>query len=839
MPVFSGKSSKTYKTQSSPIASGGEGEIFDIIGMPDYVAKVFRFDKRTTERERKLSVMISVKPNVVEQYAWPSDVIYENGKFAGYIMPKIQGKEKLRDIYVYDKRQGKPWSLYIAVAKNVAAAVHNVHEIHQVIGDLNPENILVNPSDGMVTLVDTDSYHISDSRRTYRCEVGMPEYVAPELQGIHFPSAPLPTYTETTDRFALAVLIFALLMNGAHPFACKIISGSSSKFQPIDNMQKGYCAFFPETCSGNMDIPRYAPSITSLPDGIQKLFKRAFIEGRRDSSVRPSAEEWYNELERLEDNLKTCLKNNQHIYYYGAKDCPWCEVTRKMHSVSQSAFSSSSISGSSSTTQTTSTITPPSPQPQQQQQQQYYAPSSYKYTPTNTNKPQKKKRNGCVTAIIIVAICYGVFYGGYFLLALLAMNFSKQASENSSNSQSSSYVSTTPRSENDATYLGSDLTAYDHGSYYEEYNNSDKTFNLGGIPYNNGFTIGTYPDGGYAIFNINGDYKYFRATVGNVDNVNFSLSYVFYGDGKMIGTIDVEGGALPKNIEFDVSGIKELKIIADGDSNYSEGVGFGNAVVSNSSKSKTDKSEINSSDIVFLGQDIVAYDHGSYYDEYNNSGESFKLGGLSYSRGFCIGTYPDGGYASFNLEGKYLYISGIAGNVDGTQYSLSYIVYGDGKKLGNIDIVSGNLPKQFSFEVKGIKQLKIVADGDSNYSCGVGFANVTLYNDKNYQPITFEEINYTPDSHIGREIKAYQHGGYYDECSEDGNHIDIQGTKYYYGFQIGTYDDGGFANYNLGGKYKTISGKAGFKDDVISVSYVLIGDGKEIGTIDFGSLHTS
>ena len=39
------------------------------------------------------------------------------------------------------------------------------------------------------------------------------------------------------------------------------------------------------------------------------------------------------------------------------------------------------------------------------------------------------KRNGCVTAIIIVAICYGVFYGGYFLLALLAMNFSKQASQ--------------------------------------------------------------------------------------------------------------------------------------------------------------------------------------------------------------------------------------------------------------------------------------------------------------------------------------------------------------------------------------------------------------------------
>lgn len=398
MTEYKGLSGRSYRVQSAPFAGGGEGDIYDVVGVSGYVAKVYKPDKRTTERERKLSVMVSNKPNVMEQYAWPLDVLYENGRFMGYIMPKINGKEKLRNIYVYDKRKGKPWSLFIAIAKNLSAAVHNVHEIHQVIGDLNPENILVNPIDGMVTLVDTDSYHISDSSRTYRCGVGMPEFVAPELQGIHFPSAPLPTFTPESDRFALAVLIFALLMNGAHPFSCTVISGSSSKFQPIDNMQNGKCAFFPDNCSSNMNIPRYAPELSSLPDNIQKLFRRAFIVGQSNPALRPSAEEWYNALEQLENNLKTCLKDSQHIYYYGAKECPWCKVNEKMRSISQSAFNISSQSGSNSGSR-------PATAGGHAQQ---FTPSNYRYTPSpsNSGTQSSKKSYGSWIALGVAVLVF-------------------------------------------------------------------------------------------------------------------------------------------------------------------------------------------------------------------------------------------------------------------------------------------------------------------------------------------------------------------------------------------------------------------------------------------------
>jgi DNA-binding helix-hairpin-helix protein with protein kinase domain len=335
MAIFTGTSGKMYFTPAQPFAGGGEGDIYEITGNVEIAAKIYKSERRSTEKERKLLAMTEIKPDMLDQYAWPMEVLYEEGLFVGYLMPRIYNREKLRNIYVYDKRGGSPWPLYVAIAKNLSAAVHNVHEIGQCIGDLNPENILVDPGTGLVTLVDADSCHITDAAgNVYRCEVGMPEFVAPELQGKHFPSEPLPTFTQETDRFSLSVLIFSLLMNGAHPFACKTISGSSSKFQPIDNLLTGTTAYFTESSNANIDIPKYSPELSSLPLDIQSLFQRAFVGGHSRPEFRPKAEEWFHALDRLEKSIKSCEKNPAHLYYSYAKECPWCAVEEKMKSVS-------------------------------------------------------------------------------------------------------------------------------------------------------------------------------------------------------------------------------------------------------------------------------------------------------------------------------------------------------------------------------------------------------------------------------------------------------------------------------------------------------------------------
>ncbi len=565
MGYYKGITNNEYTTEASPFAGGGEGDIYNIIGNSGYVAKIYKTDKRTTERERKLTVMVSNQPSVMEQYAWPIDVLYENGRFVGYVMPKVVGKEKLRNLYVYDKRKGKPWSLYIAIAKNLAAAVYNVHEIHQVIGDLNPENILVNPQNGMVTLVDTDSYHISDAGKTYRCGVGMPEFVAPELQGIHFPSAPLPTFTPASDRFALSVLIFALLMNGAHPFSCKVISGSSSKFQPIDNMQNGKCAFFSDSRTNNMDIPRYAPDIESLPNNIQKLFKRAFIEGRQTPGVRPTAEEWYNALEQLESNLKTCLKNSQHIHYYGANECPWCKVEEKMRSISQSAFSSSSQSSSSVSTayrgvsansnnNTSSTSSGVNVTSQ-------YSPSQYTYTPSNNsnNTPSPTKTgqsHGWIWAVVIIVALFFII---------------KSCSDNSSNDSystntTSNSVNTTSNVEPQINYVEdqwlTDLEYLKKSSGLQVCNATVGETNTG-VEYEH--YLSPFIFGDEIVYDLKGNYDRLSAiwtitsTRKDTDEDNY---FEIYADDRLIYSSPVlTGGSAPVDVSVNISGCKILTIL--------------------------------------------------------------------------------------------------------------------------------------------------------------------------------------------------------------------------------------------------------------------------------------
>ncbi|HEX2949841.1 MAG TPA: hypothetical protein VHV83_09795, partial [Armatimonadota bacterium] len=413
--IFNGASGN-YRLHDKPFAGGGEGDVYHIDGMPGFVAKLYTTGKRTPDRLRKLGAMVHIKPAIIDQYAWPTDILFENNQFAGFVMPEVSGKEKLRNIYVYDNRRGKPWALYVAIAKNLASAVHNVHEINQVIGDLNPENILVDPNTGIVTLIDCDSYHITDaSGNVMRCGVGMPEFVAPELQGIHFPSEKLPTFIRETDRFSLSVLIFAMLMNGAHPYACKVISGSSSKFQSIDNMVHGICAYFGDSSNASIDIPRYAPDINSLPQDIQALFKRAFVDGHKVPGLRPTAEEWYNALDSLERNIKACIVNPEHQYYYYATECPWCKVEGKMRSVTQTTFNRPSTFTPSSAVQPTASSSMP-------------GPSNFVLVPPNTLPPVQKHKlkPGAWVAMIVVAL-FLLFTGGIPVVNLIASALLRQS----------------------------------------------------------------------------------------------------------------------------------------------------------------------------------------------------------------------------------------------------------------------------------------------------------------------------------------------------------------------------------------------------------------------------
>ena len=358
MPIkYQGVSGKVYLV-GDKIAGGGEGAIHKIQDDDAHVAKIYKPDKRSSEREIKLCRMVQTKLTAeqLEEVTWPQDVIYDKEGFVGYIMPKLEKTESLTSIYSSGTDNKFDLRYRIVAAINLCCAVKTIHDMGQVCGDLNPQNICVNldMSDQSkkfhITLVDTDSYHFTSQGNTYRCEVGLGDYIAPELQkkmsgGLSLKSLPLPTYTKETDLFALAVHIFTLLMNGCHPFACakdnngKIehtmeqmvssnVRDSVVAPQPIENIKDGFFPFYEKR--PGITYPIYAPSFDTLPAEIQNLFVRTFVDGYADPSKRVEAKEWIDVLIKYSSSVVHCSMKENHYYYGHNAECPLCEVDRRL-----------------------------------------------------------------------------------------------------------------------------------------------------------------------------------------------------------------------------------------------------------------------------------------------------------------------------------------------------------------------------------------------------------------------------------------------------------------------------------------------------------------------------
>ncbi len=356
---YIGTTGKIYKIVEPAVGKGGEGSVYKLVNFPNHVLKIFLDSKRSETRHKKLLAMLAtpLSEDAMKQITWPVDVVYENGNFAGYVMPAIKNNEDLN--VMYSDKYTCSLSEKITIAKNLCAAINSVHEANQVCGDLNPKNISVDPNCAIVTLVDTDSYHISeaDSSRVYRCEVGLPEYLPREIQekmknGQTLATAPLPTFTKQSDLFALAVHIFALLMNGCHPFACAVDNKHNINHlsisqvsvvapQPIDNICSGFFPFY--NTKPGITTPKYAPTFDYLPKNIQDLFIRAFVKGHTDPSQRPDAVEWYNALSTMQKDLKTCQTDSHHMYPSHNTDCPWCKITSVMNAVNRPSNSNGSV----------------------------------------------------------------------------------------------------------------------------------------------------------------------------------------------------------------------------------------------------------------------------------------------------------------------------------------------------------------------------------------------------------------------------------------------------------------------------------------------------------------
>lgn len=280
------------------ISEGGEGCVYKTSKSKDIVAKIYFDKKLTSHKQSKIDCIIDSGLSI-DGVCFPTTHLYNSkGVFVGYLMPKAEGKKL--DISVFKGERGMErcfdsWTRedLVSLAISILSIIKKIHESGILIGDINGSNILVN-SPTEVYFVDTDSFQIND----YPCPVGTMEFTAPEIQGKDYNSF---LRTIGNENFAIAVLLFRIMMFGLNPYAQQGGAGIEHNIKTGDFS-------FPYKENSNNKIPKgdwcffWSHLFFKLKEHFYYTFRKG--ESRFDETKRPGVDIWLDDLFFYQKQLK-------------------------------------------------------------------------------------------------------------------------------------------------------------------------------------------------------------------------------------------------------------------------------------------------------------------------------------------------------------------------------------------------------------------------------------------------------------------------------------------------------------------------------------------------------
>jgi DNA-binding helix-hairpin-helix protein with protein kinase domain len=309
-----------YRDDRGPIqlgrrlGQGGEGTVYEMGGE---AVKIYTAPP-SADRAEKIRALLTVRTGTLEAVsAWPNRLVYAGRNPVGYVMPKISDHQPISRISLPASRKQHfpemPWGWLIHIARNLAAAVEQIHTAGVVIGDLSEANIFV-ASSAFVRMIDVDSFQISVNGKLWNTGVGVPMFLPPELQGRDLRSV---QRTKNHDAFGLAVMIFQLLMMGRHPWG-----GNYRNDKNIEDLiATEPFAYGQAARARGMTPPKISPKMEWLQSDIATAFERAF-----SSQARPTAHDWAVALDVFRGALTTCTVSSTHQFVPTQGKCPWCRL---------------------------------------------------------------------------------------------------------------------------------------------------------------------------------------------------------------------------------------------------------------------------------------------------------------------------------------------------------------------------------------------------------------------------------------------------------------------------------------------------------------------------------
>jgi len=276
---------------------------------------------------------IIIKPKLgVITPVYPSNFFFASGQFQyqekksrWFISPKLRS-------YLPTKEQGS-WLNYYKICIILARAISRLHFAGLAHSDLSDNNVLIDPENGQVIILDIDSLVVP---QVFPPDVeGTPGYIAPEvLATLALPGEnPRKQFASIrTDQHALAVLIYEYLLN-RHPLRGPKINSTRSA-EEDEQLSMGAKALFIEHPQNTANHPQEKLKIpvTAVGPILTKLFYKAFITGLHSPYERPSAYEWERGLIKTWNMFYPCPNPNcsHHWFVVTSKQrkirCQFCHT---------------------------------------------------------------------------------------------------------------------------------------------------------------------------------------------------------------------------------------------------------------------------------------------------------------------------------------------------------------------------------------------------------------------------------------------------------------------------------------------------------------------------------
>lgn len=308
----------TITVADTPFASGAEGDLHTILSPAAFaqsVVKVYKANKQTPERQQKILYLVNNPPQGLIgntqhcSVCWMTHIVYEQGQFVGFVMPKVEGislellchnrlkHPKLNTTiwqrFALDNPSGL--QLRLKLCFNIAVALQHIHaQGCYVLVDMKPDNIMIQ-ANGLVSIIDIDSIAVLNSAKQiiYPAVVMTADYAPPE----YYLGSNLTQVNHNWDNFSLAIIFYRLLC-GIHPFVGTCHPPYENYSEIMQHIQAG---LFPHGQQSKyfQVIPPPHSRLYQLDKALQTLFIQCFEQGHVYPNTRPKVENWCSVLQSV------------------------------------------------------------------------------------------------------------------------------------------------------------------------------------------------------------------------------------------------------------------------------------------------------------------------------------------------------------------------------------------------------------------------------------------------------------------------------------------------------------------------------------------------------------